>query len=679
MENFTAVAGKRRVFARPSKRFTLEGLKDMAFERSALLFALIVLSLIVWIGVKLYLDCQLTRERYGFSMLTGTVWDVPHEVYGALPYIFGTVVSSVLALVIAVPLGVGAALFLSEVAPRKLATPIAYVIELLAAIPSVIFGLCGFLVLCPFLQAHVSPWIAANLGANPIFAGPPFLTNMLAAGVILAIMVLPVITSISREVLRTVPTLQREGSMALGATKWETIWRIVLPEAKAGIVGAVILGLGRALGETMAVVMVVGNTPKIVASILQSGYTMPALLANEFNEAFNDEVHRSALLEIALILFVVTVLVNAFARLVLLLTQRPTQPEDDDRKGRVLKGLRSLADKGAPFVFGGFTALLLGVQFFVDIKAYGVAGLFRPVELATFLAVLASLVVSRIKGTLLGSKWRRFSSIVMQSVLALLAFGACFVLGALLFYVIARGAKGLNLNLFTELPRPAGIPGGGIKNAILGTFTVVGIASVIGIPLGLLGGVYVAHFGSKRLGSTVRFSADVLNGIPSVVIGLFAYAAFVLPVKHFSAWAGGAALAIIMVPTILRTTEEMLRLVPNTYLEGALALGATRAQAIRSVVIPAAKSGIVTGLMLAIARVSGETAPLLFTAFGSDQMAKSPAEAVSALTLKIYQYAISPYNDWVDQAWAGALVLMVIILVISSVARFAVRNRFAAS
>lgn len=671
----TASAGLDQEPEESPSRLSFRDVVDRLFEKLSLGFGLVVVVLIAWIGIRLFADSGLTRGRYGAAFLTDSVWDVPHELYGALPFIFGTIVSSLLALVIAVPLGVGAALFLSELAPKKLANPISFVIELLAAVPSIIYGLWGFLVLCPFLQTHVSPWIAAQLGANPLFAGPPVLTNMLAAGVILAIMILPIIASISKEVLQTVPRGQREAALGLGATRWEAVWQVVLPEARAGIAGAVILGLGRALGETMAVVMVIGNTPKISASILQSGYTMPALLANQFNEAYNDLLQRSALLEIALILFGITVLVNALARLILLITARriaqggvlaDLKPPTPAR--RALKVVRSVVSKGA-------LPCVLALQFYFDLRAHGVQALWMPFELVCFL-VLAGVMVFRVLRTgVLKERVRPLTNLLMQGVMSLTAAAACFVLGALLVYVFIQGVKGLGLNLFTQLPRPPGMAGGGMKNAIVGTLMLIGIASAVAIPLGILGGIYVAQFGKSRLKDAIRFSADVLNGIPSVVIGLFAYAAFVIPFGHFSAWAGGAALAIIMIPTVLRTTEEMIRLVPDHYLEGALSLGSSRSFAVRSVVLPPARSGIVTGVMLAIARAAGETAPLLFTAFGSDQLVTHPSQPVSSLTMKIYQYAVSPYDDWVSQAWAAALLLMAFTLVLSLLARIVVSRR----
>ena len=657
---------------RPRSGRSMLSFKDRLFEVACVSLSSVIVLLIAWIGVRLFLDSSLTRGRFGTSFLTKGVWDVPHELYGASTFVFGTLLSSTLALVIAVPLSVGAAIYLTEFAPRWLASPVAFLIDLLAAVPSIVYGLWGFFVLCPFLQLHASPWLGKHFGNSPLFAGTPVLTNMLAAGVILAIMVTPIITAVSREVVRSVPSALREASMGLGATRWETMRRVVLPEARSGITGAVILGLGRAIGETMAVVMVIGNTPQIKASLLQPGYTMPALLANTFNEAFNDNLQRSALLEIALVLFVVTLLVNAAARMLLNLTKQHIAGK---RQGasRVAELVRKGMDFAGRYSFLAVVTALVGLQLFSDLKARGAAGLVGGFELALACALVVAGVARAVGGSSTKRRWRRALDLAVRCAFALCAFTACFLFVVVLGYVATQGFKGLNLELFTQLPRPAGVEGGGLKSAILGTLELVAIAGAIGIPVGLLAGVFVSEFNRNRLGPVVRFCADVLNGIPSVVIGLFAYAAFVLPFGHFSAWAGGAALAVMMVPIVARTTEEIVKLVPQSYREAAAGLGATKVQTILTVVIPAAKNGIVSGVMLAVARVAGETAPLIFTAFGSDQLATNPNQPVSSLTMKIYQYAGSPYDDWVRQAWAGALVLLLIVLLFSVIARIATR------
>jgi phosphate transport system permease protein len=270
--------------------------------------------LVAAVAVALVAESLPAIRRFGWSFVVGTDWDPVAESFGALPFIYGTLVSSLLALVIAVPLGVGAAIFLAELSPFALRGPVAFFIELLAAIPSVVYGLWGIFVLAPLLRGYVQPFLGTTLGVLPLFQGPPYGVGMLAAGIILAIMVVPFITTVSREVLLAVPRTQREAALALGATRWETTRVAVLRYGRSGLVGAVLLGLGRALGETMAVTMVIGNRPEISASLFAPGYTMASVLANEFTEATSD-LYLSALVEIGLVLFVLTVVVNALARL----------------------------------------------------------------------------------------------------------------------------------------------------------------------------------------------------------------------------------------------------------------------------------------------------------------------------------------------------------------------------
>ncbi len=270
-----------------------------------------VLALIVY---ELIYPSKLSWHAFGLKFFGANDWDPVGEHFGALPFIYGTVVSSVLALMIAVPLSVGVAVFTTEMCPKALRAPLSFFVELLAAIPSVIYGLWGIFVMVPILSQYVQPFLQKTLGWTTLFSGPAFGYSMLAAGIILAIMIIPIISSITREVLAVVPQHQREAALALGATRWEMIRIGVLRNARAGIVGGIILGLGRALGETMAVTMVIGNRPEIAKSLFAPGYTMASVLANEFSEATGD-VYLSALVEIGLALFLVTIVVNALARL----------------------------------------------------------------------------------------------------------------------------------------------------------------------------------------------------------------------------------------------------------------------------------------------------------------------------------------------------------------------------
>jgi phosphate transport system permease protein len=272
------------------------------------------------------------------------------------------------------------------------------------------------------------------------------------------------------------------------------------------------------------------------------------------------------------------------------------------------------------------------------------------------------------------TEWRRLKSSMFVSFCALSVLMALVPLALILFFVVSEGIQALNVDFFIRMPKPVGEVGGGMANAIVGTLIVAGLGSLFAIPIGILTGVYTSEYAGTRLSAAVRFAADTLNGVPSIVIGVFVYAIAVLPVKRFSAFAGGTALGIMMIPIIARTTEELLLLVPTTLREGALALGATRRKAVFTVVVPAALPGIITGVLLALARIAGETAPLLFTSFNNRFFTTSLGQPIATLTVMLFTYAISPYPDWHRQAWAGALVLVSMVLLCSVVARLTTRR-----
>jgi phosphate transport system permease protein len=287
---------------------------DLVFKNITMFFALLVFLLVFLMGLEMYRQSGEAIGKFGWGFLTSAVWDPVNNDFGALPFIFGTLFSSLLALLIALPLGLGVAVFLSEIAPRWLEQPVSFVVELLAAIPSIVYGLWGIFVLVPLLRTFVEPFLRKSLGFLPLFKGPAYGFGMLATVLILTIMTLPIITSISRDVLRAIPNAQREAALAIGATRWEMV-KIIFGTAKSGILGATLLGLGRAVGETMAVTMVIGNRPSISWSLFDPGYSMASVIANEFSEA-TTALYTSALVEIALILFVMTLLLNAGARLI---------------------------------------------------------------------------------------------------------------------------------------------------------------------------------------------------------------------------------------------------------------------------------------------------------------------------------------------------------------------------
>ena len=273
--------------------------------------------------------------------------------------------------------------------------------------------------------------------------------------------------------------------------------------------------------------------------------------------------------------------------------------------------------------------------------------------------------------------WRLIKSGAASTIAFLSAIVVIAPLGFVFFYLIEKGASSMNWSFFTELPKPVGVIGGGMANAIVGSGELLALAALIGIPIGVLGGVYLAEYGSTRGNALLRFVADVLNGVPSILWGVVVYGLVVLRFKSFSAYAGGLALGLLMIPLIMRTTEEVLLLVPNGYREASLALGISRWKTIFHIVMRTASKGIVTGILLALARVAGETAPLLFTAFGNRFWNHSLHEPIAALPLQIFTYAISPYDDWHRQAWAGALVLVLMIFVINLLVRFLTRDRAA--
>ncbi len=307
-------SGPRSLFSRLRQGDEIARLITLLFAASVVLIALAIVY-------QLWADSALSRHRFGLHFLVTSVWDPVFEQFGALPFIYGTLLTSAVALLLAVPLGIGAAIFLAELAPQRISAVCTFFIELLAAVPSVIYGLLGVFVLVPLMRQDVQPFLKSTLGFLPLFTGPAYGVGFLTAGIVLALMILPFIISVSREVLLSVPRDQREAALALGSTRWESTWKVVVPFARTGIFGSIFLALARALGETMAVTMVIGNTPQIAASLFAPGYTIAAVIANEFTEATSD-LYLHALIELGLVLFLLTFILNGLARLLILLTER---------------------------------------------------------------------------------------------------------------------------------------------------------------------------------------------------------------------------------------------------------------------------------------------------------------------------------------------------------------------
>jgi phosphate transport system permease protein len=309
------------ITAKTSLRVRRSKFREQLPYQLTLLSATSIVVITCMIVLQLFQNSAASRHKFGWSFLFSHTWDPVAGMFGAMPFVYGTVVTSALALMIAVPIGIGAALFLAELAPPKTSNLLTFLIELLAAVPSVIYGLLGIFVLVPILNAYVVPSIKGVLAFLPIFQGAFYGVSLFSAGIVLSIMIVPFVVSVSREILLSVPRDLREASLALGATHWETTWQVAMPFARRGIMGSVFLALARALGETMAVTMVIGNTPKVQASLLAPGYSIAAVIANEFTEATGD-LYLSALIELGLVLFALTIAINGFARLLIIATTR---------------------------------------------------------------------------------------------------------------------------------------------------------------------------------------------------------------------------------------------------------------------------------------------------------------------------------------------------------------------
>ena len=595
--------------------------------------ALLVIVLALLLTVVLVWKSWLAISTIGGWFFIGTTWDPEptHRLFGALPFIWGTVATSAIALLIAVPLGVGTATFLAEIAPGWLRRAGSFLVEMLAVVPSVVYGFWGLFVMAPFLQQIVTALGGPNQGG----------VGILPAGLILSIMIVPYVAAVSFDVIRAVPRAQREAGLSLGATRWQTIRRVVLTYARPGIVGGCFLALGRALGETMAVTMLIGNKTIISLSPFAMGNSIASVIANEFTEAGYD-LYLSALVELGLVLLLVSVVVNALARLLIWRVSRPVRRHQRSGLWRYLRLATAALPRAeaSPSMNGAVE----------DTPDQSIASAARPQE---------ALWTNRLMTGLLG-------------MCLVITVGSLFLI---LGYLVVEGVSALDWNFFTRLPAPVGEAGGGLANALYGSAVLIGLATLFAVPIGLLAAIYLAEYRSEHLGRAVRFVGELLAGVPSIVIGIFAYALVVKPMGHFSGWAGSFALGVMMLPIVMRASEEALKLVPKSLRHASYALGGSHWQTIVRVTVPAALPAIITAVFLSIARIAGETAPLLLTASSNQYWPTSPNDFTPSLPVYIFTYAVSPYDDWHRQAWAAALVLLVVVMLLNFGIRVATGKR----
>lgn len=599
------------------------------------------------------------------DFLTGTVWQPLSGDYGALPVITGTLLVTLGAIAFALPVGLCAAVYISEVANPKARKILKPICEIFAGIPSVVYGFFGLVVLVPFLR---------DMFPDNLLFG----SSWLAGSLLLGIMALPTIISVSEDAIRAVPRSYREASVAMGATKWETTRKIVLPAAISGISAAAILGIGRAIGETMAVMMVTGNAaifPEPLWNFFSLIRTITASLALEMPEVVVGSVHYSSLFLLALFLMVMILMVNFAAKYIVKRTQRKFGRVDVKESrfslNRVTGG--RLQKSGAKKIK---RSMLLT---FVFLMVTMVASLFTNVMLScaiAFVAVVAILITEKYSS--------RLKSITKQKI----AHGSLtgimvFVIGLLVIIIgdiAIKGAPALSLDFITQYPSGGGTSGG-ILPAIVGTLKLIAGAMIVALPLGVISGIFLSEYArDTRLTRLIRNALDVLNGTPSVVFGLFGMAAlvnflFADITGGYSLLAGCITLAIMIMPVIIRTTEEAMMAVPREVREASLALGASKWQTTRKVVLPAAFGGVLTGTILSLGRAAGETAPIMFTAVVVFQssMPSSILDPVMALPYHLY-YLASEVPGSETMQYGTALVLLILVLTMFAITSL-VRHR----
>jgi phosphate transport system permease protein len=627
------------------KKFIKEkGMKTILFL-SAISAIIVMFSIIIF----LFRDAYPIFQRIGLGpFLTGMRWNPVGQppLYGAFPLIIATLLVTLGAMVIAIPLSIGSAIFISEIATPKMKAIIKPAIELLAGIPSVVYGFFGLLIL--------TTWIQGTFNV-------PTGETWLAGSILLGIMAIPTITSVAEDAISSVPREYKEGSLAVGATRWQTISKVVVPSAMSGITAAIILGIGRAIGETMAVMMVCGNPtygliPSPITNIFTPVKTLTATLGIEMGEVASGSNHYYALFGLALILLIITLVVNILATFIL------GRLKERQKSGSKKKPLVSyeIGEK-IKWTFYLIIGILLAGLILITIG---------PLPTVFVLVLIATAYYLKKKISM------KMKQRIAFSIISLTIISVIIILGIILAYIIYNGAGALSWEFFTTGPSNLG-RSGGIFPAIIGTLYLVAGAIAMSLPLGVGAAIYLNEYTREgKVTKIIRAGADLLNGTPSIVFGLFGFAFFVLYLKFgFSLLAGQITLAFMVLPTIIRTTEEALKCVPSSLREGSYALGATKWQTIRRVVLPPAAPGILTGAILGIGRAAGETAPILFTAVVfSDFIPSSVFQPVNALPYHLFTLATSIPGSKQNQA-GTALVLLLLVIGIYLIA-ILLRNRY---
>lgn len=623
-----------------SKKIKEKGIKGLLFI-AAIFGVIVIFSILVFLVLEAN---PLPTDLWSF--ITGTKWNPSGEIpsYGMLPLIVGTLLVTLGAMIIAVPLSIGAAIFISEISTPRIRSIIKPAIELLAGIPSVVYGFFGLIMLTEFIQENLNPTYGHG-------------ETWLAGSIILGIMAIPTITTVAEDAIKAVPREYKEGSLAMGATRWQTISKVIVPSALSGITAAIILGIGRAVGETMAVMMVCGNSPiipKPISNIFSPIRTLTSTLGIEPLEVPFGSPWYHALFGVAVVLLIITLIVNVSAVFILGKIKEKHMASSKKKKRFTFLSLEKINNFKHYFKYLMIGILLLFIYFLTG--------------LITTIILLIVFLIFKYVSKLISEKNKQKFAFIMLIISVIIVL---VVLGIILFYIFSNGVSSLSWEFITQPARDLGRQGG-VSSAIVGTFYLVLGAIAIALPIGVCAGIYLTEYKREgKITKIVRTGADLLNGTPSIVFGLFGFAFFVLYLKFgFSLIAGQITLAFMIIPTILRTTEEALKSVPEAIREGSLALGATKWETIRRVVLPPAAPGILTGTVLGIGRAAGETAPIMLTAVTfSSIFPSSIMEPVNALPYHLFTLATNiPGEEAKIAAGGTALILLFFVIGFYSVA-----------
>ena len=611
--------------------------KEVAIKGALFVSAIFAIVVIFFIIFFLFKEGHPIFENIGlWNFLYGSIWNPTGDPpsYGAFPLILGTLLVTSGAMIISVPLGVGSAIFISEIAPLKIKSIIKSGVEILAGIPSVVYGFFGLIVLTDWLRVTFDK---------------PSGECWLAGSILLGIMALPTIISVSEDAISSVPKEYKEASLSMGATKWQTISKVIVPSALSGITAAIILGIGRAIGETMAVMMVTGNAaiiPKPITNVFSPIRTITGTLGIEMGEVAYGSSHYHALFGLALILFAIVLIVNTAANVILGKLKEKHMPTLKKKKRKRLSQKTMRRIKHSIYALFGLTLMWPLIEWF-------------GIEIAVLIIsiILCCYLIAK-KVSAKSSQRMAFGIVTLSTIIVL------FMLGIILYYIIANGIWALSWEFLSQSPVDSG-RAGGIYPAIIGTLYLVGGAILIALPIGIGAAIYLTEYTREGLlTKIIRTGVENLNGTPSIVFGLFGFAFLVLYLNlGISLLAGQITLALMILPTIIRTTEESLKSVPQSMREASLALGATKWQTVRKVVLPPAMPGIITGTILSIGRAAGETAPIMFTAvvFSQRFLPTSPLEPVMALPYHLFVLTTSvPGAE--RNAYGTALVLLILVI-----------------